>query len=124
MPGRQRMVSFCVAQVMRNVREPGLARADAARPFHRLLQRRVAGMRFMTQRRKNHRIQAFQQRKALFGNRAHVRQIGHVAEAKPDNAHLSVSHRNAKKLHSVHTIRSVPAAQCAPERAWDTSHRR
>ncbi len=85
-----------MAQFVGDVGEPGLARADALGPSHRLLHGGVAGMGMVAQRRQHQGLQPLKQSEARLGNFAHVGQVGHVAEAKAGDVHLAVFHRHAE----------------------------
>ena len=57
---RQGAVGLFMAQIVRNVREPCLTRADALRPFERLLQSGVAGVGFVAQSRQREHFDILQ----------------------------------------------------------------
>ena len=54
---RQRLVRCLVPQLVRNMREPGLTRTNALRPFHGLIERQMIRMRLMPQGREYQHVQ-------------------------------------------------------------------
>src|ERR1700733_13667563 len=102
--GWQRAIGLCVAKLMRDVRKPGLACANALRPAECLFDRGMAWMRLVAQRGKHQVIEPFQKRKARLRNSTHIGEIRGAAEAVTDNLQLAVHHRDATKVYAVDRV--------------------
>ena len=89
-----------VAEVVRDVREVGLAGANLARGPNRLGQREVRRMRPASQRVEHEHVEPVEQRSRRRGHVVAVGQVRKAAEPEAQNLPAAVANRDGHDLHA------------------------
>ena len=110
---------FLHGQIVRNVGEPCLTRADALRPLQRLLQRGVAGVGFVAQRRQREHFDTLRSAKLSSGIALTSVRYAALPKRNPAICCSPCKQRDANKFHAMDLVAFGQRLIAAPARASD-----